>query len=66
MQMKPPTLPLNYAPVVTADELVHVLELIEHATAPTPDDGGHHEAAHDLSSGILAKVRARRAYDATV
>lgn len=33
---------------VTA-QLVQTLELIRHATAPEPDDGGHHEAAHGLA-----------------
>ena len=31
------------------EQLVQTLELIRHATAPEPDDGGHHEAAHDLA-----------------
>lgn len=63
MMMNPPTLPANYAPTVHADELVHALELIRHATAPTPDDGGHHEAAHDIADAVLRKVEARRKYE---
>ena len=40
MMMNPPTLPLDYVDKVHADELVRTLELIRHATAPTPNDGG--------------------------
>ena len=32
------------------------LERIRHATAPTHDDGGHHEAAHDLSIDALRAI----------
>lgn len=39
---------------VTA-QLVQTLELIRHATAPEPGDGGHHEAAHDLAVGGLQR-----------
>lgn len=64
MRMNPPTLPLNYVPAVTIDDLAHTLELIRHATAPTPDDGGHHEAAHDLAMAALERIEARRRYEA--
>ena len=37
-------------------ELVIALRLIEHATAPTPDDGGSHEAAHSIATAVLARV----------
>jgi hypothetical protein len=66
MLMKPPTLPLNYVPAVHIDELVHALESIRHATAPTPDDGGHHEAAHDLADAVLKRLEARRAFVAAL
>lgn len=66
MLMNPPTLPVNYVPAVHLDELVRALELIRHATAPTPDDGGHHEAAHDLADAALKRVEARRAYVAAL
>jgi hypothetical protein len=65
MMMTPPTLPLEYVGEVHADERVRTLEMIRHATAPTPDDGGHHEAAHDLADSVLRKVAARRKYIAT-
>jgi len=61
--MNPPTLPTDYVPAVPTDELVRALELIQHATAPTPDDGGHHEAAYELASSVLHKVYLRRLYD---
>ncbi len=63
MQMTAPNLPLNYAHHVPYEDLVTALRLIQHATAATPDDGGHHEAAHDLSSGALAKIDARAEYE---
>lgn len=44
--------------VPTYDELVTALRLIEHATAPTHDDGAYHEAAHDLASQMLARLPA--------
>ena len=40
----------------TYDELVTTLRLIEHATAPTHDDGAYHEAAHDLASQMLQRL----------
>lgn len=42
----------------TYDELVTTLRLIEHATAPTHDDGAYHEAAHDLATGVLQRLPA--------
>jgi hypothetical protein len=42
----------------TYDELVTALRLIEHATAPTHDDGAHHEAAHDLATQMLKRLPA--------
>lgn len=66
MLMKPPTLPDNYAHFVPYDELVRALRLIEHATAPTHEDGAYHECAHDLSTEILARVDARAKYDASI
>lgn len=65
MRMNPPTLPLNYAKAVYHDELVTALELVRHATAPSPDDGGYHENAHDIADAILKRVEARRAYEAS-
>lgn len=35
------------------DALIHALRLIQHATAPSPDDGGHHEAAHEIATAAL-------------
>lgn len=63
MLMNPPTLPLDYVDKVHADELVRALELIRHATAPEPNDGGHHEAAYEIADAVLRKVEARRKYD---
>lgn len=39
------------------DVLLNAMRLIEHATAPTQDDGGHHEAAHDIATAAIAKVQ---------
>lgn len=65
MRMNPPTLPADYVPLVHADELVHTLRLIVHATAPRPeDDGGHHEAAYELAMSTLKRWEARREYEA--
>ena len=58
MHMKPPTVPLNYVNMPSQDDLVRTLRLIQHATAPMPDDGGYHEAAHDLASAVLSRVDA--------
>jgi hypothetical protein len=64
MLMRPPTVPKDYVPAVHAEEFVHALQLIVHATAPTPDgDGGHHEAAYELAMGVLKRVEARKEYD---
>mgnify|MGYP000388437174 CR=1 FL=1 len=65
MQMKAPTVPHNYVNAPSYAELVNALELIRHATAPTPDDGGHHEAAYELADGVLKRVEARKQYEAT-
>ncbi len=45
------------------DAVARTLEMIRHATAPTPDDGGHHEAAHDLADAMLRRVEARKTYE---
>lgn len=63
MQMNPPTVPLNFVNAPSYDELITTLDLIRHATAPTPDDGGHHEAAHDLADAMLKRVEARRQFE---
>lgn len=60
MRMNPPVVPSNYTPAVQTEEFVRVLELIQHATAPTPDDGGRHEAAYELASEVLHKVYSRQ------
>lgn len=64
MRMNPPTLPADYVPAVHIDELAHTLRLIVHATAPSPDDGGHHEAAYELAMAALKRVEARSKYEA--
>src|SRR5689334_827092 len=51
-------------PAVTTDDLLHALRLIQHATAPEPDDGGGHENAHSIASEILKRADARAAQDA--
>lgn len=66
MLMNPPTLPSDYVAAVHEEELVRALKLIRHATAPTPNDGGHHEAAHDLADAVLKRVEARRNYENNV
>ena len=65
MLMKPPAVPANHANAPSYEDLVNTLEQIRHATAPTPDDGGHHEAAHDLADAMLKRVQARHAYEAS-
>jgi len=40
------------------DDLVQALRLVEHATAPTPDDGGGHEAAHSIATEALSRAAA--------
>jgi hypothetical protein len=62
MQMKPPVLPLNYVKPVDKAELVTALELIRHATAPSHDDGAHHENAHGIADAILKRVEAWERY----
>jgi hypothetical protein len=52
------------SPAPSYDDLVRALAFIEHATAPTHEDGAHHEAAHEIASGILAQVRAANAQPA--
>lgn len=66
MKMNPPTLPANYVPHVTYDELVRALELIRHAVAPTHNDGAYHENAYDLADGVLRKIAAQQAYEGMV
>lgn len=63
MFMNALTVPRNHANAPSYDELVTTLELIRHATAPTPSDGGYHEAAHDLADATLKRVEARRVYE---
>jgi len=36
---------------------------VPRSAAPTPDDGGHHEAAHDLADAMLRRVEARKTYE---
>lgn len=60
MLMNPPTVPAAYVKAPSYNELVNALELIRHATAPSPDDGGHHEAAHDLADSLLKRIDAVR------
>ncbi|KFB68903.1 hypothetical protein [Candidatus Accumulibacter vicinus] len=60
MLMKPPTVPANYANSPSYEDLVNALEQIRHVTAPTPDDGGHHEAAHDLADAMLKRASSTR------
>lgn len=38
------------------DELLIALQLIEHATAPTHEDGAYHENAHELARAAIAKA----------
>ncbi|MEQ1692686.1 MAG: hypothetical protein ABMA00_15455 [Gemmatimonas sp.] len=64
MLMNPPTVPHGHANAPSYYELVNTLEQIRHATAPTPDDGGFHEAAHDLADAMLKRVDARAKYEA--
>ena len=40
----------------SGDDMLHSLRLIEHATKPAPDDGGHHEAAHEIAVAAIAKA----------
>ena len=38
------------------DEAIRHLRMIEHATAPSHDDGAHHENAHELALAGLAAL----------
>lgn len=58
MRMNPPVLPQGFVNAPSRDELITALRLIEHATAPTHDDGAHHEAAHEIASEILGRADA--------
>lgn len=58
MRMSPLTVPDGFVNNPSREELLTALRLIEHATAPTHDDGAHHEAAHDIASEILRRVDA--------
>lgn len=42
------------------DVLRIAMKLIQHATSPTPNDGGHHEAAHDISSAAIKAVEGEK------
>ena len=42
------------------DALLEALRLIEHATAPTHDDGAYHEAAHDIACAAIAAVEGEK------
>jgi hypothetical protein len=63
MLMNPPTVPADHVNAPSYDELVTTLQLIRHATSPTPDDGGHHEAAHGLADSMLKRIEARQSYE---
>lgn len=63
MLMNPPTVPANHANAPSYDELVQTLQLIVHATAPTPDDGGGHENAYTLAMDMLKRIEARKEYE---
>lgn len=40
-----------------ANQALALLELIKHATAPSPNDGGGHENAHELAERAIAALR---------
>ena len=42
--------------IASAPDLLAALRLIEHATAPSHDDGVHHEAAHEIAVAAIAKA----------
>ena len=42
-------------------ELLEALKLIEHATAPTHDDGAYHENAHELARAAITKATGEQA-----
>lgn len=62
----PFTVPANFVNHVPYDELVNALRLVQHATAPTHDDGAYHENAHDIASGVLSRIDARAAYESSL
>ena len=62
MIMNSPTVPFGHVNAPSRDELIRTLRLVQHATAPTQNDGAYHENAHDLVSEVLAKVDAHAAY----
>lgn len=45
--------------IAAAPDMLQALRLIEHATAPSHDDGGHHEAAHEIAVAAIAKAEGR-------
>lgn len=53
-----PTVTTEVGGAPTYDDLVTALQLIEHATSPTHDDGAYHEAAHDLATQVLSRLPA--------
>ena len=63
MLMNPPTVLADHVNAPSYADLVTTLQLIRHATAPAPDDGGHHEAAHDLANSMLKRIEARQSYE---
>lgn len=63
MLMNPPTVPANFVNAVPYEDLVLALRLVHHATKPEPNDGGHHEAAFDLSDPIVKQLDARAEYE---
>ena len=64
MLVKPPTVPANHANAPSYEDLVQTLQLIVHATAPAPDDGGGHENAYALAMDALKRIEARKEYEA--
>ena len=62
MSIEQPTVRPGHVVAPSYDELVNTLELIRHATALTPDGGGHHEAANDLAEAMLKRVEAGRVF----
>lgn len=43
--------------IAAAPEMLAALKMIAHATAPSPDDGGHHENAYTLAIEAIAKAK---------
>jgi hypothetical protein len=58
-----PTLPSGYVSPVYESELIKALRLIQHATAPTHNDGAYHEAAYEIASDILKQVDKRLEFE---